>query len=26
MARTKSKQDALIDEVLKECQDPRGLS
>jgi hypothetical protein len=23
MASTKSKQDALIDELLKECQDPK---
>jgi putative transposase len=25
MASTKSKQDALIDELLKECQDPKDI-
>jgi transposase-like protein len=25
MANTKSKQDALIDELLKECQDPKDI-
>jgi len=25
MARVKSKQDALIDELLKGCQDPKGI-